>query len=232
MSRITKALLKAEQERTEQKEHLRQSDLFRRHTRIEEGVMKNSWLIWVFVIGVIATVFVAFNYEGGQRSLPLSEIFPEEETQPVDIEYEFVEQPVKEEPTAAVVVTQTAKAEKATPSVNTAIAAQPVMPEAVKAVEKKVEALASKPEKPVSIDPSKAYTIQIASFQKQSMADNLKKELEGNNYAAYVASRDLGSKGTWYRVYVGQYESKTQAETALNDIKKSYSNSFVISPKQ
>ena len=56
--------------------------------------MKNSWLVWIFLVGVVVTVFIAFNYQGSKKAVPLSEIFPEDET-PMDVEYEFVG---KEEP--------------------------------------------------------------------------------------------------------------------------------------
>ncbi|MCA9399422.1 MAG: hypothetical protein KC618_06710, partial [Candidatus Omnitrophica bacterium] len=55
--------------------------------------MKNSWLIWVFIAGVVITVLVAFNYQGSNNeTVPLSEIFPEEQSYPVAADYEFADE--------------------------------------------------------------------------------------------------------------------------------------------
>lgn len=189
--------------------------------------MKNSWLIWLFIAGVIITVFVAFNYQGQQESVPLSQIFPEDSVSPVDVEYEFVDDK-----------TMTAK-----PAVTVKPAADPGAKTAVLPPVSRPETAAPKnapavPAKPAPAAVSKAggvqgaYTIQVASFKEKSMADKVAAELKSKNFASHVGSKDLGEKGIWYRVYVGRYETKPQAETNLSAVKALYPGSFIITLAQ
>ena len=62
--------------------------------------MKNRWLIWLFVLGTVIAVFIAFNYQGNQGTVPISELLPEDETVPMDIEYEFVDEKGQPQPVA------------------------------------------------------------------------------------------------------------------------------------
>ena len=83
--------------------------------------MKNSWLVWILIVGVVVTVFFAFNQ---QNDVPFNDIFPEDESGPVDIEYEFISKDhnkklmqqsnavVKEEAPAVVESISSVKAEK------------------------------------------------------------------------------------------------------------------------
>ena len=75
------------------------------------------------------------------------------------------------------------------------------------------------------------FTIQIASFNGRSRAEKLVERLRKKKYGPYIVGRDLGSKGTWYRVYIGQYDSKDSAQRDLSQIKKEYKDSFIISAK-
>lgn len=193
--------------------------------------MKNSWLVWLFVVGVIITVFVAFNYQDKQKPVALNEIFPEDYTYPVDVEYEFVDEtPVavgSDEEIAAVTETVVAVVDKSA-VVSPKVAASNSVP-----VKTSVPVEVSKPKPTPKKESSSstvdaAYTIQVASFKKKSMADDLAEDLKTKNFIARVGKRDLGEKGIWYRVYVGSYESKKQAETNLLAVKKFYDNSFVI----
>src|SRR3989338_8467200 len=91
MGKITQALKRVQVER--QGNGINQNNFLNQMT--QEGKMKNSWLVWFFVVGVIVTVFVAFNYQNKSKEIPLSEIFPDEATFPVDVEYEYDEQTSK-----------------------------------------------------------------------------------------------------------------------------------------
>lgn len=202
MSKITNALNKAAQERSRSME---------KALKAEGGSMRNSWLIWVFSVGVIVTVFFAFNYEGEKNSVPLSEIFPDEETFPVDVEYEFVE--------AEVAPVESAQPEKI--SVVESVVAPTPTP-AVEIVPAKVE---------TKIMQKFPYTIQVASFKTRSRAEKVVEELKGKGMAeGYITSRSVNGT-TWYRVYIGKFQSKDLAQETLASVKKSYKDSFVISPK-
>lgn len=192
--------------------------------------MKNSWLIWVFVVGVVLTVLIAFNYQGAQDTVPLSEIFPETETYPLEIEY-VDEQPVSEVP-------QTAQTEvtEALPIIAEVakIPAEPASPPAVQTkpiVEPVVQAKPKKAKAPVVAKKDYKYSIQIASFKDKNKAQKKVEELGSKDYQAFMVSKNLRDKGTWHRVYVGKFDSKTEANDYLPKVKKNYSSSFIIATK-
>ena len=181
--------------------------------------MKSSWLLWFLIIGIIVSVLIAFNYHGGKDAVSLSEIFPEEEALQMDIEYEFVD--AKEKPSE-----KTAVVERA---VEEAKAAEPAVikkPESIKIAER--EAAKEVIETPVT---TKAYTIQVASFRDTKKAKNKVSELKEENHQAYIVSRDLGSQGVWYRVYVGSFDTKTEAQAFYETFHEEYQDSFILSTR-
>lgn len=79
---------------------------------------------------------------------------------------------------------------------------------------------------PPKAEPSSAvaggsYIIQVASVQKADGAQDLSGRLSKSGYAAYVEKTDLGSKGVWYRVYVGPFASRNVADGAASALKTS-----------
>ena len=72
------------------------------------------------------------------------------------------------------------------------------------------------------------YTVQIASFKEKKSAEKALTDIQIKVPSAYIASRNLGTKGTWYRIYAGQFELRNQAEVALSDIKQNFDSSFII----
>jgi len=194
--------------------------------------MKNSWLIWIFIVGIVVTVLVAFNYQGGRDAVPLSEIFPDE-AYPVEIEYEFVDSDEETSTTesSSIPVEPTAVASQAAPQKT----AEPVEAAIQTATETTATAVAQTvpaAEKAAVTPTDYAYTIQVASFKKKERADKSMKELLQKEYVAFVVSKNLGEKGTWYRVYVGNFDAKNQAEEFLASFKQRYENSFIISSKK
>lgn len=63
------------------------------------------------------------------------------------------------------------------------------------------------------------YTIQIASFRDGESADHLLKFLESRGYDAYIEKASLGKKGIWFRVRVGTFSSREEAEKYLERLK-------------
>lgn len=203
--------------------------------------MKNSWLIWVFIIGVVITVFFAFNQ---QNNVPFNDIFPEDEMGPEDIEFEFISKEhndkVVETPQVnAVVENVSVVVPESISSVRAERDDQPgtgISPVAEKPIEPKdviVQKEVKVPEiQTPQVDPSSfKFTVQIASFKKKSLADKMVEELAGKKYKGFIMSKDLKEAGVWYRVYVGQFNSKKEAEAMLETIKKDYKGSFIISSK-
>jgi len=56
------------------------------------------------------------------------------------------------------------------------------------------------------------WTLQVSSHRGQEEAERVAARLSGKGYAAYVVAVELGEKGTWHRVRVGQFASKQEAE--------------------
>lgn len=172
---------------------------------------RKSWFAWVLAFTVIA-MFVMFSYYGSDGAVPLSEIFPDEEVFPIDVEYEFVrDEAVLSEAEEMV----------------------QVFPE-IPAVAPVAEAIAKDfpPAEVKSIDKENAYTIQIASFKDKKLAEKALVKIRAKVPSAHIVLRDLGQKGIWHRIYAGQFERRSEAEVTLSNIKRNYSDSFIISSKR
>ncbi len=212
MSKIADALKKANQERISTISPVREGKrLSMSHSRA--GKIHKSWLIWIVVVAVV-TVFAVFNYQEGKDAVPLSEIFPDEEVFPVDVAYEFMPEEIVP-----------SKAEEVAPVVEKTRAVIPAAP----VIEVPVEVLASVNSAPT--EKMAAYTVQIASFKNKKRAEEALVNIKGKVPSAYMASRDLGEKGTWYRIYAGHFDQRSEAEVTLSDIKQNFDGSFIISPK-
>ena len=211
--------------------------------------MRGQWFIWALVAAVGIFVLVIFNYQGQQDSLSLSDIFSDydkesQEDKIDNIEYEFVDAPKESiPPNIPVLVSPVEPAPVAKPVSQQLAQPVPVskVPDAVKvspAVSKPVDfgkATSNTPIISKSVIPSAdtvnaPFTIQIASFKDRESAEVTLKGIQAAGHSAYVVSKDLGAKGTWYRIYVGKFQTKEEANQKLSEIKPNYSSSFVISP--
>ncbi|MCK5012931.1 MAG: SPOR domain-containing protein [Candidatus Omnitrophica bacterium] len=209
MSKMAEALKKANEERTQIVSPIRESDKISNNFTMG-GKMRKSWLTWSFIV-VVVTVFVVFNYQEGKDAVPLSEIFPDEEVFPVDVEYEFVQEEV---------VASAPKEIKTVP-----LETQAAVPKEITV--KSLVAIAPEPAEKLA-----NYTIQIASFKDKKRAEEALVNIRSKVPSAYVASRDLGAKGVWYRIYAGRFNARNEAEISLNDIRQNYDSSFIISSKK
>jgi DedD protein len=63
------------------------------------------------------------------------------------------------------------------------------------------------------------YWIQAASFTSRGRADDLKETLSDKGIAAHITVKDIVGK-SWYRVRVGPYATKSEAEGWLERLKK------------
>jgi septal ring-binding cell division protein DamX len=212
MSKIDENLKKLDQDRREAISPTRERFGFLRGQKIG-GNMGKSWITLVLII-VAVTTFVVFNYQAGKDAVPLSEIFPDDPGISTDIAYEFAEDE-----------TVPAPAKEALPVVQEA-AVVPVTPPAPKPVIKTTTSVS----KPAAVSTGN-YTVQIASFKDKKRAEAALADIQIKVPSAYMAARDLGTKGTWYRIYAGQFAERNQAEVTLNDIKKNFNSSFIISSK-
>ena len=84
-----------------------------------------------------------------------------------------------------------------------------------KAKDKKKTSAAStkKPAGPV-------YTVQAASVKNATDADRLVAKLKKKGFPAYRSLGKVPEKGIWFRVRIGKYNSRTEANKTLNKLKK------------
>ena len=68
----------------------------------------------------------------------------------------------------------------------------------------------------------------MASLKEETQAKKLVDELKKKDYPAYFTMRDLKEKGTWYRVFVGNFDTKTEAQETLAKLKDKYKGSFIV----
>lgn len=64
------------------------------------------------------------------------------------------------------------------------------------------------------------YTIQAASVKNEKDADQLVQKLKESGYPAYRAIGKVPGKGIWFRVRIGEYNSKIEARRTLDKLKK------------
>ncbi len=81
--------------------------------------------------------------------------------------------------------------------------------------EKKESKAEEKPQEKPAEKPQAIYTIQVASFPEKASAEELVKKLKEKKWQAYLEPAEIPGKGTYWRVYVGKYSSKEQADKAL-----------------
>ena len=71
------------------------------------------------------------------------------------------------------------------------------------------------------------FVIQAYSFQNKTRAEAIVSILKSQGYPAYILMSDLGEKGVWYRVRVGEYKNQKQAQQVLEQLKKDEHDGFI-----
>ena len=85
-----------------------------------------------------------------------------------------------------------------------------------------------------SLDSKKAsqnnnkFTIQVASLKDSKIADKLVGRLKKGGYSAYRSIGKIPGKGIWYRVRVGSFNSRSEADPTLNRLKKEKIDAIVV----
>jgi len=67
-----------------------------------------------------------------------------------------------------------------------------------------------KPKAPVSKEGT--YAIQVGAYRQRADARNVAASLKAKGYPAYVETYSTRDKGTWYRVRIGPYPTREEAE--------------------
>jgi len=68
--------------------------------------------------------------------------------------------------------------------------------------------------------PKKSYTVQAGAMKDKALADAMVSKLKKAGYSAYIASSESSGKGTWYRVRLGTFPNKEDAQREVAKIKK------------
>lgn len=91
------------------------------------------------------------------------------------------------------------------------------------------EVLDTKTAKEAHLAGTKAFALQVGSHQS---VEDAKRQLSGLDQAGvktFLKSVDLKSKGKWYRVYLGEYPSRVEAEQAGVKFKEQHLiDSFIV----
>ncbi len=69
-------------------------------------------------------------------------------------------------------------------------------------------------------EPESYYSVHAGSYRKQYVAEREVARLNKMGFPAYVSSTNLSNKGTWYRVKIGKYETRAEAERVRADLKR------------
>lgn len=72
------------------------------------------------------------------------------------------------------------------------------------------------------------FSLQVCSFQNRAKAEKIAKKLREKGFPAYIVRRDLGEKGVWFRVRIGEFKSSKEAEEVRQKISQEYKDSFVV----
>jgi len=75
---------------------------------------------------------------------------------------------------------------------------------------------------------NKRMSVQVASVREQKDADRLVKSLKGKGFPAYRAIAKIPGKGIWFRVRVGPYKNRDEADRSLRRLKEAKFPGFVV----
>jgi DedD protein len=64
------------------------------------------------------------------------------------------------------------------------------------------------------------YTVQIGASQKEEEAKKIVKTLISRGYPAFIKAAEIPGKGTWYRIRIGTFKTREEAELYGNNLKK------------
>jgi cell division septation protein DedD len=64
------------------------------------------------------------------------------------------------------------------------------------------------------------YTVQVASFKKESEAQEFAEGLKSKGYPVFIKQAEIPGRGIWYRVRIGTFKTIQEAKIYGNDLKK------------
>ncbi|MFO7965769.1 MAG: SPOR domain-containing protein [Desulfobacterales bacterium] len=89
------------------------------------------------------------------------------------------------------------------------------------------ENTAINPETPLK-ESEYGWTIQVSSLKDRAAAEKMVAKLRHQGYDAYQMASTISGKGIWYRVRVGPFREKKDAESAISRLKSQKYNPLLI----
>jgi cell division protein FtsN len=79
-----------------------------------------------------------------------------------------------------------------------------------------------------AVPAGKPYTVQVAAFKAAGDADKLVAELTQKGFFAYRAIGKIPGKGIWYRVRVGEFNTRAEAGSTIAKLKMAGKKSMLV----
>lgn len=66
---------------------------------------------------------------------------------------------------------------------------------------------------------NKTYTIQIGAYKEMAIASKVMNKLKKKGYSAYIITKEIPEEGPIYKVRIGEFSNREEAEEQANSIK-------------
>jgi cell division septation protein DedD len=80
-------------------------------------------------------------------------------------------------------------------------------------------------------DSSGEWSIQLESLKNKKFADKIITKLKNEGYPAYYVTVTSPGKSTWYKIRMGSFKDRAEAQRALNGLKKYKDKAIIVSNK-
>lgn len=180
---------------------------------------------WMFVLGVLVgrgTAPVNFDIQTLQKELlALKESMVKQEKRAMEVDsaktgakssFEFYEALKKKEKDEKIPILEKKAPPKTPPKTPSAVLPPSPLTSKKRVSKAKVTQAEKKTLPAVKPSPSGSLAVQVASTKDAGSAEELVKKLTKLGYAGFSTKAEIPNKGTWYRVKVGPYRTKTEAE--------------------
>jgi len=84
--------------------------------------------------------------------------------------------------------------------------------------------------KQVTTETPGTWAIQVAATQDEDHGNQLVERLEKMRFPAYIVKATIPGKGTWYRIRIGGYTSRKEAEADKAELEKERFSPMIVSP--
>jgi cell division protein FtsN len=79
-----------------------------------------------------------------------------------------------------------------------------------------------------SVENNKNFTIQVAAFKDLKVAGNLMARLKKKGYPAYRSMGKIPGKGIFYRIRIGSFKNRADADIIFNRLKKDKIKAIIV----